>query len=103
MQKGCKAGGRGKIKKFDINEKNVNKYLGVPKYLPEEEMKKDEVGVATGLAWTEAGGDMIYIEATTMKGKGQLTLTGQLGDVMKESAHAALSYVRSRSRELGIE
>jgi len=92
----------GKAKKFDITDKNVSKYLGVLKYLPEEEMKKDEVGVATGLAWTEAGGDLIYIEATTMKGKGHLTLTGQLGDVMKESAHAALSYVRSRSRELGI-
>ena len=93
----------GKAKKFDINAKNVSKYLGVLKYLPEEEMKKDEVGVATGLAWTEAGGDLIYIEATTMKGKGNLTLTGQLGDVMKESAHAALSYIRSRSAELGIE
>jgi ATP-dependent Lon protease len=61
------------------------------------------VGVATGLAWTETGGDIIFIEATTMKGRGNLTLTGQLGDVMKESAHAALSYVRSRARSLKIE
>jgi ATP-dependent Lon protease len=65
-------------------------------------MKKDEVGVATGLAWTESGGDVIYVEATTMRGKGSLTLTGQLGDVMKESAYAALSYVRARAKKLGI-
>ena len=92
----------GKHKTYHISSRNLSKYLGVPKYLPEEEMEKDEVGVATGLAWTEAGGDIIYIEATTMKGKGHLTLTGHLGDVMKESAHAALSYIRSRSRHLGI-
>jgi len=92
-----------KQKTFIINAKNLHRFLGVPKYLPEEEMEKDEVGVATGLAWTEAGGDIIYIEATTMKGKGALTLTGQLGDVMKESAQAALSYVRSRAALLGIK
>lgn len=92
----------GAPKKFVITAKNIHRYLGVPKYLPEEEMERDEVGVSTGLAWTEAGGDIIYIEATTMKGKGGLTLTGQLGDVMKESAQAALSYVRSRARSLNI-
>jgi ATP-dependent Lon protease len=93
----------GKEKMFVINSQNVHKYLGVPKYLPEEEMEKDEVGVSTGLAWTETGGDIIYVEATPMRGKGQLTLTGQLGDVMKESAQAALSYIRSRSKGLGIK
>ncbi|KAF0182546.1 MAG: ATP-dependent Lon protease [Nitrospirae bacterium] len=92
----------GKQDKVTIVAETVHKYLGVPKFLPEEEMKKNEVGVATGLAWTEAGGDIIFIEATVMKGKGVLTLTGQLGDVMKESAQAALSYVRSQGRELGI-
>jgi ATP-dependent Lon protease len=93
----------GSEKKFVITTRNLHSFLGVPKYLPEEEMKEDEVGVSTGLAWTEAGGDIIYIEATTMKGKGSLTLTGQLGDVMKESAQAALSYIRSRAATLGIE
>lgn len=92
----------GKVGKYVISSKNLSKYLGVPKYLPEEEIKQDEVGVSTGLAWTETGGDIIYIEATMMKGKGSLTLTGQLGDVMKESAHAALSYIRSRAKALGI-
>ncbi|QWR76778.1 endopeptidase La [Candidatus Magnetomonas plexicatena] len=92
----------GKRRKFLITNSSLTKYLGAPRFLPEEEMKKDEVGVATGLAWTESGGDIIYVEATTMKGKGTLTITGQLGEVMKESAHAALSYVRSRAKELGI-
>jgi len=93
----------GKEKKYMITAKNLQGFLGVPKFLPEEEMEKDEVGVSTGLAWTEAGGDIIYIEATTMKGRGNLTLTGQLGDVMKESAQAALSYVRSTAKTLGIK
>lgn len=92
----------GKKKRFVITANNIQKFLGVPKYLPEEEMKKDEVGVCTGLAWTEAGGDVLYVEATVMKGKGSLTLTGQLGDVMKESAQAALSYVKSRAEKLKI-
>jgi ATP-dependent Lon protease len=92
-----------KRKSFKITSLSVPKFLGVPKFLPEEEMTRDEVGVATGLAWTESGGDIIFIEATTMKGKGSLTLTGQLGDVMKESAQAALSYVRSKAKDLTIK
>ncbi len=92
----------GGTKKFNVTAGTIHKFIGIPKFLPEEEMKKNEVGVATGLAWTEAGGDVIYIEATVMKGKGSLTLTGQLGDVMKESAQAALSYVRSRAATLDI-
>ena len=92
----------GKEQKFEITNKNLHNFLGSPKFLSEEEMEHDEIGVSTGLAWTEAGGDIIYIEATTMKGKGSLTLTGQLGDVMKESAQAALSYIRSKAKILGI-
>ena len=92
----------GKGKRFQILPKSIHKYLGVPKYLPESEQETDEVGVATGLAWTETGGDIIYVEATTMRGRGDLTLTGHLGDVMKESARAALSYIRSKEKEMDI-
>ena len=102
MRKVAKKVAEGKVKCYTITPANLHKYLGVPKFLPEAEQKKDEVGVATGLAWTETGGDVLYVEATVMKGKGQLTLTGHLGDVMKESAQAALSYVRSREKLLGI-
>jgi ATP-dependent Lon protease len=93
----------GKAKVFDVTGNTISRYLGSPKYLPEEEMKQNEVGVSTGLAWTEAGGEVIFVEAMLMKGKGTLTMTGQLGDVMKESAQAALSYVRSKGKELGID
>jgi ATP-dependent Lon protease len=82
---------------FTITRGNLHRYLGPPRFLPESEQEKDEMGVATGLAWTESGGDILFIEAILMKGKGQLTLTGHLGEVMKESAQAALSYARARS------
>jgi ATP-dependent Lon protease len=102
MRKVAKKVAEGKGLGFPVNDGNLHKYLGVPKFVPESELEKDEIGVATGLAWTESGGDVLYIEATVMKGKGALTLTGHLGDVMKESAQAALSYVRSREKSLGI-
>jgi len=85
-----------------IKKTNLHKYLGTPKRLPEEEQLKDEIGISTGLAWTQTGGEILYIETTLMKGKGNLVLTGSLGDVMKESAQAALSYVKSKAKEFGI-
>jgi ATP-dependent Lon protease len=86
-----------------ITAKNLSTYLGSPKVLPEEILKKDRVGIATGLAWTPTGGDVLFVEATAMRGKGDLILTGKLGEVMKESAQAALSYARSRARQFHID
>jgi ATP-dependent Lon protease len=86
-----------------ITPGSLPKFLGAPKILPDEILKKDAVGIAMGLAWTATGGDVMFIEATAMKGKGRLTLTGSLGDVMKESAQAALSYARTRARQFGIK
>ena len=82
---------------------SLGKFLGAAKTLLEERLKKDAVGIATGLAWTATGGDVLFVEAGVMKGKGRLTLTGQLGDVMKESAQAALSWARSHARAHGIK
>jgi ATP-dependent Lon protease len=87
---------------FAITRANLHLYLGPPRYLPDGEVEKDEVGVATGLAWTQVGGETLAVEASLMKGKGQLTLTGQLGDVMKESGQAALSYARARADRLNL-
>ncbi len=87
---------------FLVSRKNLHKYLGVPLYVPELEQEEDEVGVATGLAWTETGGEVLYVEALVMEGKGNLILTGHLGEIMRESAQAALSYTRSRAKEFGI-
>jgi ATP-dependent Lon protease len=87
---------------FQVSTGNLQHYLGVRKYLLETEQQHDTIGVATGLAWTEAGGEVMHVEATLMQGKGLLTLTGSLGEVMKESAQAALSYIRARAQELQI-
>jgi len=89
--------------KVKATAQNLHTFLGTPRYRFGVAEKKSEVGVATGLAWTEAGGDMLAIEVNIMKGKGKLTLTGQLGEVMRESAQAGFSYIRTRSKELGIE
>lgn len=87
---------------FKITPQNLRRYLGPPKYLPEMEVEESEVGVATGLAWTPYGGEILRVEATILKGKGNLMLTGQMGEVMQESAKAALSYVRSRAQLFGL-
>src|SRR5689334_19010719 len=92
----------GKSETVRVTPKNVHEFLGAPKIIPEEILKKDQIGVATGLAWTAVGGDILFIEALRMKGKGNLVLTGQLGDVMRESAQAAYSYAKSRAKELDI-
>jgi ATP-dependent Lon protease len=86
----------------EITAEKVTEYLGVPRFRPTMAEEKNEVGIATGLAWTEVGGEILMAEATLMPGKGHLRLTGKLGDVMQESAHAAMSYVRSKSDEFGI-
>ena len=89
--------------KIKITKKKVGDYLGAPRFHSEIAERSTKPGVVTGLAWTAAGGDILFIESTKMKGKGNLTLTGQLGDVMKESATAALTFVRSHAKELGID
>jgi ATP-dependent Lon protease len=85
-----------------IDAAKVTEYLGVPRFRPSMAEEKNEIGIATGLAWTEVGGEILVTEATLMPGRGRLTLTGKLGDVMQESAQAAMSWVRSRSEDFGI-
>ncbi|MGV1100120.1 endopeptidase La [Thiovibrio sp. JS02] len=93
-------GGKGP---FAITERTLSKYLGPPKFSPESETEIiDQPGMATGLAWTEVGGEILYVEVSILKGRGNLTLTGQLGEVMKESAQAALSFCRSRLKKLKL-
>jgi ATP-dependent Lon protease len=92
-----------KVETKTITKKQVEKYLGPKKFFPETAERINETGIAVGLAWTPVGGDILFIEASKMKGKGELKLTGQLGDVMKESAQAAMSYIRAKADEIGIE
>ncbi len=94
-------GGKGP---YSVSLNTIDRYLGPPKTIPESELETlEQPGLVTGLAWTEVGGEILQIEVNLMPGKGRLTLTGQLGDVMKESAQAALTYCRSRSKEMGVE
>ena len=93
----------GNRKKVMITTKNLHSYLGPSKYLPESQIEQDLVGVTTGLAWTEFGGDTLYVEASCRKGKKELLLTGNMGDVMKESVQAALTYIKSMAKKLGID
>jgi ATP-dependent Lon protease len=92
-----------KEKRFNVGAQQVKKYLGVPRYSYGVKEDEDRIGLVTGLAWTEVGGEILTIETAVLPGQGKLTVTGKLGDVMRESAQAAMSYVRSRWRELGLE
>ncbi|MBI3180030.1 MAG: endopeptidase La, partial [Deltaproteobacteria bacterium] len=93
---------RGAETHFRVTPQIVKKYLGVPKFRAKSREERAEIGMATGLAWTQMGGEILQIEVTTMPGKGKLTITGKLGDVMQESAQAAMSYVRSRAKAWGL-
>jgi len=88
---------------FAISKNNLHKYLGIPKYITEMDQEESQAGLATGLAWTQVGGEVLYVEASLIGGKGEMILTGQLGDVMQESARAAMSYARTKLAEFGIE
>ena len=90
-------------KRVHVTKKNLEKYAGVPRYRSNEIEEKDLVGVCTGLAWTEVGGELLSVEAITLPGKGRINITGKLGDVMQESAQAAASYVRARSVSFGVK
>ena len=102
-QPASKKGKAAKPKTITVTDKNLDKYLGVQRFDFGRAEAEDEIGLVTGLAWTEVGGDLLQIESTLVPGKGTLMLTGQLGDVMKESASAALSVVRARTDRLGID
>jgi ATP-dependent Lon protease len=93
---------KGKTRRYRITALSAEKMLGPVKHFADELLKKDQIGVATGLAWTSTGGDILFVEALAVRGKGGLRLTGQLGDVMKESAQAAMSYARAHAADLGI-
>ncbi len=93
---------KGKARRYRISASSVEKMLGPEKHFRDEQLKKDQVGVSTGLAWTSVGGDILFVEALGVRGKGGLRLTGQLGDVMKESAQAAMSYARAHAADLSI-
>jgi ATP-dependent Lon protease len=88
---------------FRITKNNLQSYLGVPKYFPEMDQENSQVGLSTGLAWTQAGGEVLYVEASLIDGKGELIVTGQIGEVMQESARAALSYARANLASFGIK
>lgn len=103
FRKVAKMVAEGKKEKTIVTSKQIPKFLGPIKINSAIIEKKDEVGMSTGLAWTEAGGDILFIEVALMPGKGNLLLTGQLGDVMKESCQAALSYIRARAKQLGLD
>jgi ATP-dependent Lon protease len=93
----------GRVTRVRITNRSIEKYLGIPKYRYGKGEKEDQIGMVNGLAWTEVGGELLVTEATVMPGKGNLIITGHLGDVMRESAQAAMTYIRSRAKNLGLE
>ncbi len=103
LKKSEKSSRSNKNKKYRVSVQSITKYLGTPKYRYGLAEENDEIGLTTGLAWTEVGGELLQIEATLMTGAGKLIITGKLGEVMQESAQAALSYVRSRAKVLGLD
>ena len=102
-RKVCKSILLGEEKPLTVTVKNLEKILGPIKFLPTQVAKEDEVGIVTGMAWTQVGGEVLETEAVAVKGKGRLLLTGQLGDVMKESAEAGMTYIRRRADDLGLK
>jgi ATP-dependent Lon protease len=88
---------------FNITRANLQKYLGVPQFYPEMDQDESQVGLSTGLAWTEVGGDVLYIEVSLFSGKGDLLITGQIGEVMQESARAAVTYARANLDRFGVD
>jgi ATP-dependent Lon protease len=93
---------REKVHKINLTRNSVEKYLGVPKFMYGVAEKHDQIGQVTGLAWTQVGGELLTIEAAMMPGKGKVSHTGQLGEVMQESIHAAMTVIRSRAKQLGV-
>ena len=102
-RKGARKLAEGEKGPFHITKRNISKSLGVPKYIPEMDQENSQIGLSTGLAWTQVGGEVLYVEASLLNGKGDLILTGQMGEVMQESARAALSYARANFQTLGIK
>ena len=90
------------VKRITVNGSNIETYLDIRKFMPDRLPSADQIGLVTGLAWTSVGGEVLEVEVNVMEGSGKLELTGNLGDVMKESAHAALSYIRANAKKLGV-
>ena len=90
------------VKQVKVTDKDLKDFLGAPRYYPERQVLEERVGVVNGLAWTSVGGELLEVEVNVVPGSGKVELTGNLGDVMKESAHAALSFIRSQADRLGI-
>ena len=95
-------GKKNKSYKYFIDEPKIEEYLKTPRFRTHTHNKMNKIGSVTGLAWTSVGGEILTVDVTIMNGGGKLTLTGQLGNIMKESAHAGLSYLRSKAKQLGL-